>query len=161
MIASVRPAAALLLALLAACGPGDRRGDEAPRPSASAVEPTDHPAATALQDLIRAIEREDPWVFLEGVSDDFRPNRQDLRNDLHARLLEVDDPRILAVVDGVAAGEGGVIEVSFHWDREWRLAATSDVERKAGRSVWTFERVGVGAAGARYLLLEARGDRLF
>ena len=112
--------------------------------------------------MVRAIEREDEWAFMERVGDGFRPDRERLRADLRDRFLEVDGARVLVVVDRVIVGDGGgpgdLAEVSFHWDGEWRLVATADFERRAGRALWILRR---DPADGRWRLLEARGDDLF
>lgn len=168
MIRGMRRLALVVLAaalLPAACAAPARRhvaGPAAGAPDAPLVGDvaSAHPGALRLAEMLRAIEREDEAIFLEGVSDDILPSYGALRADLRRVFSETDEPRVLAVLDRVDILRRDV-EIAFHWDREWRLAATGDLERRAGSSVWIFTPVPDGGNQIRWVLLEMRGDRLF
>ena len=106
-----------------------------------------------MKAILAAYEKDDPFEFMKVVSPNFKGNRENVLRSVQDQLAAVDNIKYDGVWVGsfVPGDTDNVVEVSFTWQRRWRVAATGVEESAQGTALFRLEKLN-----GQWLLQEIR-----
>jgi hypothetical protein len=107
---------------------------------------------SAVKAILAAYEKDDPFEFMKMVSSNFKGNRENVLRSVQDQLAKVDNIKFEGVwLGSFVPGDADNVEVSFTWQRRWRVAATGAEERAQGTALFRLEK-----SSGQWLLQEIR-----
>lgn len=107
----------------------------------------------AVKDILNTYADEDIFAFMKKVSLQFKGNRNEFENNTRAIYARVDDIKYEGVYATSFVPGDNTLEVTFRWQRRWRVQATGAEETAQGTALFRLEK-----SGDQWLLQEVRQD---
>ena len=104
-----------------------------------------------MKDILNTYAAEDIFAFMKKVSLNFKGNRNEFENAARAQFARVDNIKYEGVYASSFVPGDNTMEVTFRWQRRWRVYATGAEETAQGTAVFRLEK-----SGDQWLLQEVR-----
>ncbi|OGH57148.1 MAG: hypothetical protein A3G34_07550 [Candidatus Lindowbacteria bacterium RIFCSPLOWO2_12_FULL_62_27] len=108
-------------------------------------------AEAAVKEILNVYAEEDILKFMQLVSKNFKGDRIAFENQVRALYDRVDTIKYEGVWASTFVPGDNVLEITFRWQRRWRVYATGAEETAAGIALFRLEK-----AGNQWLLQEIR-----
>lgn len=106
---------------------------------------------SAVKDILNTYADEDIFAFMKKVSLKFKGDRIKFENDARATFDRVDAIKYEGVYAASFVPGDNTLEVTFRWQRRWRVQATGAEETAQGTALFRLEK-----SGDQWLLVEVR-----
>lgn len=108
-------------------------------------------AEGAVKDILNVYAEEDVLSFMKLVSPNFKGDRIDFENRVRAVYDRVDAIKYEGVWASTFVPGDNVLEITFRWQRRWRVYATGAEETATGVALFRLEK-----SGDKWLIQEIR-----